>query len=79
LTFTNSDDNRWACPFANSFVGTYCSPSKPTMTPEQGKGFTFKSLQVCKINSAISQQNTVFEGSRSDGNTVSATFATPAN
>jgi len=79
LTFTNSAGNRWASPFVNNFVGTYGLPSKLTVTPAQGKVFTLKSLQVCNINSAISPQNTVFKGTRSDGTTVSATFTTPAN
>ena len=79
LTFNNNVGNRWASPFVNNFVGTYGLPSKLTVTPAQGKVFTFKSLQVCNINSAISPQNTVFKGTRSDGTTVSATFTTPAN
>jgi len=79
LTFNNNVGNRWASPFVNNFVGTYGLPSKLTVTPAQGKVFIFKSLQVCNINSAISPQNTVFKGTRSDGTTVSATFTTPAN
>jgi hypothetical protein len=79
LTFNNNVGNRWASPFVNNFVGTYGLPSKLTVTPAQGKVFTFKSLQVCNINSAISPQNTVFKGTRSYGTTVSATFTTPAN
>ncbi len=79
LTFTNTCDNRWSSRVINNFVATYCSPSKLSVTPVQGKIFTFKSLQVCNINSAIPAQNTVFTGTRGDGTTVKASFSTPAN
>lgn len=77
LTFTNNTGNRWASPFVNNFVGSYGSPSVVTATAASGTSFEFKSLQVCNPNTAIPSQPVVFKGTRADGTTVTASFATP--
>jgi hypothetical protein len=79
LTFTNNVGNKWAKPLINQFVGTVAVPSELTVTPSLLGIFTFQSLQVCNINTSISAQAIVFQGVRSDGSIVSASFSTPDN
>jgi hypothetical protein len=66
-------------PVRHNFVGTYGSPSSLIVTPSASATFDFKSLQICNPNSAIDAQQTVFNGVRADGSSVTASFTTPAH